>query len=71
MEVTAWDVSFHDIPRSSSVSSDDQSHLLLSPSTIYEDGGGYGGYGMGYSNMNNFPELRGYSARRRYSRDCE
>jgi hypothetical protein len=26
---------------------------------------------MGYSNMNNFPELRGYSARRRYSRDCE
>jgi hypothetical protein len=45
--------------------------LLLSPSTIYEDGGGYGGYGMGYSNMNNFPELRGYSARRRYSRDCE
>jgi hypothetical protein len=28
-----------------------------------------GGYGLGYSNMNNFPETREWRARRRYSRD--
>lgn len=70
MEVTAWDVSSHDIPKVLGYFRQLVS-FVLSPFTINKDGGGYGGYGMGYSNMNNFPELRGYSARRRYSRDCE